>query len=59
MAQIVFVVYIDTGSSMQNSPETITPLKLNLFSFFISGCQHQMKTTCLYVYVSDITLTVR
>ena len=39
--------------------ETITPLKLNLFSFFISGCQHQMKTTCLYVYVSDITLTVR
>jgi hypothetical protein len=35
--------------------ETITPLKLNLFSFFICGCQHhQRKTICLYVYISDI-----
>ena len=30
--------------------ETITSLKLNLFSFFICGCQHhQRKTICLYV----------
>ena len=30
-------------------------LKLNLFSFFICGCQHhQRKTICLYVYISDI-----
>jgi hypothetical protein len=30
-------------------------LKLNLFSFFICGCQHhERKTICLYVYVSDI-----
>ena len=35
--------------------ETITSLKLHLFSFFICGCQHhQMKTICLYVYISDI-----
>ena len=33
--------------------------KLNLFSFFICGCQHQRKTICLDVYISDITLTVR
>ena len=39
--------------------ETITSLKLNLFSFFICGCQHQRKTICLYVYISDITQTVR
>ena len=30
--------------------ETITSLKLNLFSFFICGCQHhERKTICLYV----------
>jgi hypothetical protein len=35
--------------------ETNTSLKLNLFSFFLSGCQHhQRKTICLYVYISDI-----
>jgi hypothetical protein len=35
--------------------ETITSLKLNLFSFFICGSQHhQRKTICLYVYISDI-----
>ena len=35
--------------------ETITSLKLNLFSFFIYGCQHhERKTICLYVYISDI-----
>jgi hypothetical protein len=37
--------------------ETITSLKLNLFSFFICGCHgqhHQRKTICLYVYISDI-----
>ena len=35
--------------------ETITSLKLNLFSFFLCGCQHhQRKTICLYVYISDI-----
>jgi hypothetical protein len=35
--------------------DTITSLKLNLFSLFICGCQHhQGKTICLYVYVSDI-----
>jgi hypothetical protein len=34
--------------------ETITSLKLNLFSFFICNCQHQRKTICLYVYFSDI-----
>jgi hypothetical protein len=34
--------------------DTITSLKLNLFSFFICDCQHhQMKTICLYVYISD------
>ena len=34
--------------------ETNTSLKLNLFSFFICGCQHhQMTTICLYVYISD------
>jgi hypothetical protein len=28
---------------------------LNLFSFFICGCQHhQRKSICLYVYISDI-----
>jgi hypothetical protein len=32
--------------------ETITSLKLNLFSFFICGClHHQRKTICLYVYI--------
>ena len=40
--------------------ETITSLKLNLFSFFICGCQHhERKTICLYVYISDIRQTVR
>ena len=35
--------------------ETTTSSKLNLFSFFICGCQHnQRKTICLYVYISDI-----
>jgi hypothetical protein len=35
--------------------ETNSSLKLNLFSFFICGCQHhQRKTICLYVYISDI-----
>jgi hypothetical protein len=35
--------------------ETNTSLKLNLFSFFICGCQHhQRKTIYLYVYISDI-----
>ena len=35
--------------------ETNNSLKLNLFSFFICGCQHhQRKTICLYVYISDI-----
>ena len=35
--------------------ETITLLKLNLFSFFICGCQHhERKMICLYVYISDI-----
>jgi hypothetical protein len=35
--------------------ETNTSLKLNLFSFFICGCQHhQRKTICLYEYISDI-----
>ena len=39
--------------------ETNTSLKLNLFSFFICGCQHhQRKTICLYVYISDIRQTV-
>jgi hypothetical protein len=34
--------------------ETNSSLKLNLFSFFICGCQHhQRKTICLYVYISD------
>ena len=40
--------------------ETITSLKLNLFSFFICGCRHhERKTICLYVYISDISQTVR
>jgi hypothetical protein len=39
--------------------EIITSLKLNLFSFFFCGCQHQRNTICLYVYISDITQTVR
>ena len=30
--------------------ETITSLKLNLFSFFICGCQHQRKTICICIY---------
>ena len=35
--------------------ETNTSLKLNMFSFFICGCQHhQRKTICFYVYLSDI-----
>ena len=35
--------------------ETNTSLKLNMFSFFICGCQHhQRKTICLYVNISDI-----
>jgi hypothetical protein len=34
--------------------ETNTSLKLNLFSFFICGCQHhQRKTICLNVYQTD------
>jgi hypothetical protein len=35
--------------------ETITPLKLNLFSFFICCCQHyETKTICLYIFmISD------
>ena len=37
------------------SAETITFLKLNLFSFFICGCQHhERKTICFQVYISDI-----
>jgi hypothetical protein len=40
--------------------ETIASLKLNLFSFFICGCQHhERKTICLYVYISDIRRTER
>jgi hypothetical protein len=39
--------------------ETNTSLKLNLFSFFMCGCQHQRKMICLSVYISDITQTVR
>ena len=40
--------------------ETNISLKLNLFSFFICGCQHhQRKTICLYVYISDIRQIVR
>ena len=39
---------------------TITSLKLNLFYFFICGCQHhERKTICLYVYISDIRQIVR
>jgi hypothetical protein len=35
--------------------ETITSLKLNLFSFFVCSCQHhERKTICLHVYISDI-----
>lgn len=35
--------------------ETNNSLKLNLFSFFICGCQHhERKTICLYVYISYI-----
>jgi hypothetical protein len=35
--------------------EKNTSLKLNLFSFFICGCQHhQRKMIFLYVYMSDI-----
>jgi hypothetical protein len=37
--------------------ETITSLKLYLFSFFICGSQcqhHERETICLYVYISDI-----
>ena len=35
--------------------ETITSLKLNLFSFFICGCQHhEREMICLYIYISDI-----
>ena len=35
--------------------EANTSLKLNLFSFFICGCQHhQRKKICLYVYISYI-----
>ena len=35
--------------------ETITSLKLNLFSFFICCCQHhEKKTICLYIFlISD------
>ena len=40
--------------------ETITSLKLSLFSFFIYGFQHhERKTICLYVYISVIRQTVR
>ena len=35
--------------------ETNISLKLNLFPFFICGCQHhQRKTIYVYVYISDI-----
>ena len=35
--------------------KTIISLKLNLFSFFICGCQHhERKTICLYIFlISD------
>ena len=40
--------------------ETIISLTLNVFSFFICGCQHhERKTICLYLYISDIRQTVR
>ena len=39
--------------------ETITSLKLNLFSFFICSCEHhERKTICLYVYISDISYSL-
>jgi hypothetical protein len=48
--QLNYFIYIRDFNA-----ETITSLKLNLFSFFICGCQHhQRKTICLYVYISDI-----
>ena len=35
--------------------ETITSLNLNVFSFFISGCQyHERQRIGLYIYISDI-----
>jgi hypothetical protein len=40
--------------------ETIISLTLNVFSFFICGCQHhERKTICIYLYISDIRQTVR
>ena len=40
--------------------ETIISLTLNVFSFFICGCQHhERKTIFLYLYISDIRQTVR
>jgi hypothetical protein len=40
--------------------ETINSLTLNLFSFFICGCQHhERETICLYLYISDIRQNVR
>ena len=40
--------------------ETIISFTLNVFSFFICGCQHhERKTICLYLYISDIRQTVR
>ena len=40
--------------------ETIISLTLNVFSYFICGCQHhERKTICLYLYISDIRQTVR
>jgi hypothetical protein len=48
--QLDYCIYIKDFNA-----ETITSLKLNLFSFFICGCQHhESKTICLYVYISDI-----
>ena len=40
--------------------KTIISLTLNVFSFFICGCQHhERKTICLYLYISDIRQRVR
>ena len=48
--QLIFFICIKGFNA-----ETNTSLRLNLFSFFICGCQyHQRKTICLYVYISDI-----
>ena len=48
--QIFIIICIKDFNAEKN-----TSLKLNLFYFFICGCQHhQRKTICLYVYISDI-----